>query len=52
MEVTVQPFFPFIYEPKKQIEPERLYIEIDPLHIKKYEEVAPDEQPKIVIIQL
>ncbi len=47
-------FFPFIYEQqkKKQIEPEQLYIEIEPPRIEQREEKEETEPSYIVIIEL
>ena len=48
----MDPFFPFIYEPEKQNEPEHLYIEIDPPRYEREEKVDEDESPRVIIIQL
>jgi hypothetical protein len=53
LEVVMDPFFPFVYEPEKKNEPEHhLYIEIDPPRYEREEKVEEDEPPRIIIIQL
>ena len=51
MEAEMDSFFPFIYEPKKKIEPERLYIEIEPPRFEREDKIE-EELPRIIIIQL
>lgn len=51
MEIKMDYFLPFLYEPKKeQNNLEQLQIELDPPHIEKYKNN--EELPKIIIIQL
>jgi hypothetical protein len=55
MEVVMNAFFPFIYEPEKKMEPEQLYIEIEPPRFEPQKEHKDEEEepsPRIIIIQL